>query len=167
VGKQKPGFFPVTSHGSLPDTESAPDFRVRHTAGKAHFDNLGKPCIDKAQPFHGAADRMDFFTPEVGRGRDLSLEFQVCGAPAVYPGISPPNGIDHYVAHEARGIAEKSEPIGCALPAGLSEAHIRLVDQCGGIEQSIAAETEAGSGNSSELEVDRRWHVVLRILAGS
>ena len=150
VRKQEPCLLPVAPHGSFRDSESTGDFRFRHAAEKAHFDNPRKPCIHTFQFFKGAVDSRNAFAGRMlGRG-DPGIEFDVYSAPSMYLSVAAADGLDHDVVHYSRGIAKKSGPVGRAIVAGFGESNIRLVNQRTGIEQSVATEAKPGPGNSAE-----------------
>ena len=151
VRKQEPGLLPVAPHGSLRDTESTGDFRFRHAAEEAHFDNPRKPCIHTFEFFKGAADSRNSFAPRMLDRGDPGIEFDVYSAPAMHLSVAAANRLDYDVVHNARGIAKKRGPIGHAIIAGFGESNIGLVNQRAGIEQSVATEAKPGSGNSAEL----------------
>jgi len=116
---------------------------------------LRKPRIDSFELFHGTAKSHDFFAFHFAGGANTVFQFDMDSPATVDLSAAAADGIDRDIAHDARRVAKKRLPIYTAC-AGLSKPNVRFVNQCSGIEQSIATATEPGPCNFAQSGIDRR-----------
>ena len=151
--EQQLSFLPVTAHGSIRDSEDGANFELGQTEEVAHFDDLGHPGIEGGELVQRLMDGEQLFRLTVGADESrVQRSFSVLTPTAFGEGGSCQ--IDDDRAHRTCSVGEEVRSVGGLQGAYSTQFQEALVNQRGGIEQSVPLMgSEARVGHPPQVRI--------------
>ena len=137
--EKQPCLLPVARDRTTAESQRFGHLFFRHPREVAHLDHAHQPFVDRGQLLQRFVDSHDFALARIGAATAESSSPDVHHISATPIGGAPPHEIDDDRAHDPRRVGHELRPVVRFQRTGFEQAHVRLVHEAGGIEQSADA----------------------------